>query len=253
MSVKPRHRLISIEQRINATDRRAPDHHHRNLQHPRGLDLGVGGRSAAVLGHDDLNAFLPHQLRLFTREEGATREDKPVLGQRHNVGRPINSANNIKVLRRGGERGELQAAMGQKNPAWHLAERSNGGLGIVSGDPPVAVLLFPGGPGERNQGNSSALASLGRVFRNAYSERMGSIDHRINPLREEKIVESIDPAKAADSERNWRLLGIFGATRERQYGGDIIAPRQAPRQQARLSGPSEDKNAHLVAPRTLGR
>jgi hypothetical protein len=253
MSVKPSHYLIHIEQRINAPDLRAPDHHDRNLQRPRGLDLGVGGPSATVLGNDDLNAFLPHQLRLITSEEGPSRQDKPVPGQGHNVGRPINGANDIAVLWRGCKRGELQTAMGQKSAARHLTERSDGGFGIISGNPPVAVLLFPGGPGERHKRNAGALAGADRILRNAYSEWMRGIDDCLNMLREEKIVEPVDPAKTTDAERNRRLSGVFGTARERQYGGDVIALRQTPRQQARLSGASEDKNAHLVAPRAPRR
>ena len=174
-------------------------------------------------------------------------------GQGHNVGRPINGANDIAVLRRGGERGELQTAMSQKNMPRRLTERSNRGFGIVSGNPAVAVLLLPCGPGERHQRNAGTSASADGVFRNAHGERMGGVDDCINTFRKEKIAKPVGPAKTADAARNRRLSGVFGTAREGQYRGDVIALRQTLRQQARLRGASKDENAHLAAPRVLRR
>jgi len=253
MSAKPRHHLINVSQLINAIDLRAPDHHNRNLEGVRGLDLSVGGLTAAILGNEDLNAFLPHQLHLITADEGTPREDKPVLWQDRNVSRAINCTNKVGMLRRGRKRGELQPAVGQKNTARYITQRSNSGFGIIRVDPPIAVLRFPGGPGEGNKRNAGALASAGGIFRNPFGERMCGVDHRINMLREEKSAQSVGPTKTADAVRNGRPLRVFGTACERQYRGDVIALRQTPRQYARLSRTSEDKNAHPVAPRALRR
>jgi hypothetical protein len=176
-----------------------------------------------------------------------------VSGQRHDVGWRINGANDVTVLWRGRKRGELQTAMGQKDTARRITERSNGGFDIFSGNPPIAVLPLPGGPGKRHQRNAGTFAGAGRMFRNARGERMGGIDHGIDSIREKKVAESIDPTKTTDAEWNRRLPRAFGTARKGKYGGDVSATCQALRQQACLSGASEDKNAHHVAPQAVRR
>lgn len=252
MSLDPRHHVCNIEQRVGAMLGRTPDHHNGNSQCACGFDLSIGRPATAVLGDDDVNAFLKHQPHVVTFGKRPARKNKPVPGQRRHVRGSVDRANDISMLRCLREGSELQPANGQKHPARRITERANGSLDVVSRNPLIAVPPLPSGPAEYSQRNPRPLAGAPRILRHPDGERMRGIDHGINALRQQKIAETIDPAKPADTKWNGRRRRVFGASRERQYRVDVAVLRETSRQLARLSRASEDKNPHLAAPRGFG-
>ena len=81
-------------------------------KHARRLDLGVGRAPAAVLGHQRLDALVPHQLEFVGEREGAAGENQPAVGKGVDLGRPVDRPHDIAMLRRAQRRRRAAAAPG---------------------------------------------------------------------------------------------------------------------------------------------
>jgi hypothetical protein len=253
MSAKPHHHRINVEQFGGAINPRAPYHHDGNFEIACGLDLCVGRRSATVLADNEVNALVAHELAFGPLGKRPARKNKAMPRQRQDVGWPIDGADNVGMLRRPRERRQLQPAVSQQDTSRTIAKSPNRRINVINLNPPIAALPLPSRPGESDERNVSASASAPRVFRNAHSERMRGIDHRIDVLRHEIMGQSIGPSKTANPEWDRRRHGVFSATGERQYRFDGDIRGEPPRQHAGLSGASEDKDAHLIFPRGAER
>lgn len=240
-----RQRRIDSVDRYHVGSGGARDNGNLDPQVARSLDLGVGGRPAAVLGNDGVDAMLLEQGDFVFEIEGATIED--VVDVRNGDLRRdrIDAADKIEMLRRRlGTAGFLPA--GCKKDATGRGSQSSDRLGNARRwNPHVARLWRPFGSLQGEDGNVSDTGRHGGICRNPGGKGMRRVDQQIKLPLPQKAAQALDAAETADANRNGLNGGIFRTAGEREQNLVPAARRKCLREFARLRGSTEDQNADL--------
>ena len=96
---------------------RPADHDHLDAKRPRRGDLAIGRLAAAVLGDDDIDAMVLEQRAFVRLAERPARQQIGRIGHRQRRLDRIDAADEIVMLRRGLEGGDLLPAERQEDPA----------------------------------------------------------------------------------------------------------------------------------------
>ena len=236
--------LVDVVQRLRFRRLRPPHDHHLDPEQARRLDLGIGRASAAVLGDEDLDLLVPHQREFVLERERPAREDQPAIGERARLGRRIDRPNDVAVLRRAGEGGELEPPLGQEHGLRRGAERVDRLLHRRDLVPAVAFLSGPWRAGEDDERRRGRAAGGKSVGRHARGEGMGRVDDDVDALGAKIGREALGTPEAADALRDRRRRRIGGRAGERQDGFEIRLAREAARQRARFRRSAEDEQAN---------
>lgn len=220
------------------------DHHHRNTELTRGLDLGVCRRPASVLADHDIDAVMLQQRQFIRERKWPALENNLRLRRQTFSIRRIDSAHQIAVLRRGRERRHLLAADGKKGALRLLAQRCSRRSHIRNDAPIVARLQLPFSPLQSQQRNVSDRGSFNGVARHLRRERMGCINHRTDALIHQPARQTIHTAEAADAAGCGGQQRLLRAARERIKGVETGIARKTLGQLKSFRRAAENENAH---------
>ncbi len=210
----------------------------------RGFDLGVGRRSAGILGDEYIDLLLREKRRFRLDVEGAATGQQFHIGRQRDVAGRIDRTRNVVMMRTAREGIKLQAAERQENTARVWPKRIGGGFGGRGGKPAVARLRLPGGTNDRDERDRKLFAGGDGVGRDLIGVGMRGVDHRFRCVLLQPCHETIRTAEAADPRGNglrFRLRGASG-----KGNGGIKAPvgRKPARQLRGFRGTPKDENAH---------
>ena len=153
-----------------------------------------------------------------------------MLGQQAQFGRLVDRAHQIEMLRRGGEGGELQSALGQEDAARRVAERGDRSLHVGDFRPLVAFARRPGGAGKHQQRNFGSLAGRAGMGRHLRGEGMGGVDNSVDFFlaQERRQVRRRRRNRQCGSE--WGRAGDFACARPATGWGSRrrVRPERAP-------------------------
>ena len=156
----------------------------------------------------------------------------------------LDRAHQIGVLRRRGERRQLESADRQEHVARRGSERRRGIRHRRNLDPAITRLGEPGRPAQPEQRQAETRAGGGGVARHDRSKRVSGIDRRRNPLLGEPAGQAFDAAKAADAGRQRRRARVAGAPGQGQDRVDIGSPGERRRQCGGFGRAAENEDAH---------
>lgn len=226
--------------------RRAIDYYHLNTKLAGRHDLGIGRRSAAVLGDDHIDAMRFQQGDFTFYIEGAAIENVLRMGDDKSGLDRIDAADKIEMLWcRLGAIGFLSAG-GQKHPTRSAAERSNGFRNGRNMRPAVASLRSPLGPPEAEGGKAETACCFAGALGNPRRKRMGGIDQQIEFAIAQIFRKAISTAKTSDPHWQGLKARLFGAAGKRQQRVVSLVTGQSPRKRACLGGSTEHQNADLA-------
>lgn len=217
-----------------------------DAEQTRGFDLRVGGRTAAILGHDRIDTMFLHQVDLTLEREGAAVEH--VFDIRHDQRRidGINAAHQIEVL--WGNLGMVRALPSgrQKDAARGGSKRSDGGRNIRHDMPVVAGFGHPFGPNKRDGAYAAAFGHSRRIGGDALGEGMRGVDQHVVASLRQEARQAFRTAEATDAHRD-RLFGwSLGAAGQRQQDVEVPSCGKSSGKVARLARATEDQNTGLV-------
>lgn len=235
-------RLDSVD-RLDDRGRGARDHHHLDAEQTGCLDLRIGGRTAAVLGDDDVDVVLPQQIAFpFQRERTPIKDIVDIIKRKRRFD-GIDTADEVVMLRCGFRMMGTLPARRQEDMAGGGTERFDGSRNAPYVPPAIAGHALPFGTAQSDRGNRGGLGRKSGIGRNALGEGVRSVDQQIISAGLQEIGESRSAAETADANRN-RLHGrFFGAAGKRQQNIAIVTRRQRLGQQPRLAGAAEDQDA----------
>ena len=222
---------------------RPAQHDHLDAESPRRGDLAVGGVAAAIFRDHGVDAMLNEQCLVISFAERSARND--IFRPRHIQRRMdrIDTAYQIKVLRRLRKRRDLLSPNAEKDATRLLAQHLNGFFGIGHLRPAVAG---DSGPWRSLQGQQRYADDLRRPCRiggNHRRIRMCGIDQIVYIFNAQIVRETVHTAEAAAAQRHRVLSG-----RERPAGkgerDEILgAAGQSFCQLPRFKSAAEDEDA----------
>ena len=211
-------------------------------------DLAIGRAAAAVLGDDDLDPVRDHQRALVGFAERPARGDVDDMRQRQRRIDRIDAADQIKMLRRFGERREFVAAerdeYAARRSARACAPRRAASSTSVQRSPATAT---QGGRRSATNGTSVLRAAAHGVGRNDAGIGMRGVDQRVDALADEIIGKPAAPPKPPTANRHGLRAPARGAAGERQRHVEIARPARRSASSARFRGAAENEDAWHAA------
>lgn len=174
-----------IEPGHNAVDRcsrgalrhRGPfDHDDRNAKLASGVDFGAGAAAAGIAGDEECDVLVAHQGKITIQGEWPTSNDDLGVRQGQIGTRFIDEAQQITVLRLGGERREMLAADSKEDGRRFIRESSDSVFEVGDSDPVVAIDGRPGGADESDQWRCGFGAGGDGILAHGIGEGVGRID-----------------------------------------------------------------------------
>jgi hypothetical protein len=220
----------------------ALDQDDRQLKRAGCGDLAVGGHTAAVLGHDDLDGICGKRLPLeFLSKRSARNNVSGVrdLQRRHHR---IDGANPVVMLRRLQERCEPLPANRDEDALWRRPERVDCSDDITHLHPAIPRLSGPRLSAQRDELHTGSTSRRPRVLRDLPGEGVGGINQTGDPFAREVADQPVHTSEPSDASRNGLSERRLRATCERKSHLHIGSSRQTLRQQAGFSGPSQDQD-----------
>jgi hypothetical protein len=240
---KPAQNLGNRFDRFPRGDKRPADHHYRQREVARRIDLGRGSVSAGIPCDNNVGMKILQHGPITRTVERPTRHDHLRIRQQQWIPRRINQPEQVNVLRVRNESLQMLPADAEEYTARRVTESLRRCRDIIHLDPAVASRALPSRPFQRQQRHSGGLASLDGVRAHLRRERMGRINNAVDILSTEIVRETSDAAKAADAPGNRRRQRISGAAGIGQHRIDTRIICQSCRQPVRIGGATEDQNA----------
>lgn len=243
---EPAHHIGNGFNFIPYGNRGPADHHHRQTEIARGLDLRGRGIAAGVSGHHDFDAVVLQQRVVTGAVERSARHDHLGAGQWQRAARRIDQPDQILMLRMSGELVEGLSPDPEKYPARRRAERFGRRREIVDLDPVIAGLALPCRTLKRQQRHGGDGARRDRVGAHLRGERVSGVDDTRDLLRSKVMLQAIDATEAAYTPRDRRRPRIFGAAGVGQYRIDAGIVRHSFRQPVGLGGATENQDTQSL-------
>ena len=175
------------------------DHHDRQAEAARRLDLGVGRGAARVLGDEDVDALAREEPLFRVGIEGTALMEEADARRKRHVARRIDGAREIVVLGRGGEGRKLEASGGQEHAPRRVAE---GGRRVLRPSRRRSSGRRARAPKRGRRSEPSGMPSSARrgdgVGRDVNRKRMCRVDYGLDLLLSEPGREAVRAAEAAD-------------------------------------------------------
>lgn len=218
----------------------------RDASRAGGGNFGIGCRAAGIFGDQNINVFGREQRGFLRFGKRPARQDQAVSGAGPvkvlQPGWRVNGADEVKMLGRMGEFGQIQPAMGEENALGSQrqgGDRSGNRINLL---PDIAALLFPSRTGQLNQRNLRCRTRERSVTRHLTGKRMGGIDNTGDVVRFEIGYQPFDTTKAAAAKRHGLARRLCAAS-ERQ--GRMKFALKRLRQRACLGGAAQNQNMAL--------
>ena len=210
---EPAHDFVHVPRNVSFGQMRPLDQDNRHTQLARGCELCARSIAARVFGNDMGDAMRAQQGQVAFDCERATRQQSLNLQQWQCSFRGIDEAQQVEVLRPGGEGCESLFANREEDPGGSLRQSRNGGLYIAHVSPVIAGFCDPrqafigdkrrSGLGARKDGMAAHLRRKG----------MRGVDDVRDLLSVEGADEPVDPAEATHARRQWLFNGHRRASR----------------------------------------
>ena len=238
---KQLHDLIERGGMRPAAMERPCDQDHRHTQRPRRHDLGITGLAARVLAHQPIDTLIAQDGKLAVNAEwAACGEDLHTVQGGWEIGR-IDHADDVVMLRFGGERNERLPADGEQDALGSLGQSRRGGFEIGDFCPAIAGDRLPGRPLKRDEGYAGGLGGGHSIGADAGSERMRGIDQDVDAKGAQMSSQPRRAAKAPDTHRDPWQPGRLGAASQRQDGIEPIVAGHLLGERAGLGGAAENE------------
>lgn len=246
--IEPGHRCVD---RCHAPTRRfgRPFEQQNPYSEPaRRGDLAIGRRTAAVFGDDDIDGVLAQQRTIGLFAERSASLNVSRLRHRESRFDWIHAANEVPVLRRLGEPGDLLAAKREKYIPWLMPQRAYRIARARHLGPRVTGNLPPGRTTQREQRRAGLRGCADRVCGDRRSVRMGRIDQCVDAMFTQIVRETVDSAESAPAHRYRLGQGRRGAAGERQCRRDVVTVRDPQGKLSRLrrAPENQDMSAHAT-------
>ena len=241
-----------IERSFNSFDRRqagclgALDHDHLDVELPRSFNLRIGGIATAILGDDHLDAMPTQHLQLILQPERPPAVDVTDIRRRQRRLDRIDAADPIVVMRRGIGIMSLLPPGCQEHPQGYWAKRRDRLWNTLHGKPIIASDRRPGQSAQGKGRNAALSHGLCGIGGDAGRERMGCVDHQIDPFITQIADKTLRAAEATTAHRDWLRSRISGSAGQRQDNVKIGAGGKRQRQRAGLRRAAQDQNASLA-------
>lgn len=240
--MKPGHHTLQIATDLPRGHRRAGDHHHLQPQLAGGVDLGLRARAACVFGDQNFGAVTAHQGQIIGQRKRASRHFDPRTGQREIGQRRIHDTQQEIMLRKRGERRQVQTPDSQKHPGGGALQRLNGALDIRNILPPIARLGLPGRAFKGAKRHGAQGCGLNRIGADLGGKGVRGIDNLPDVFRPQILGQPRHPAKAAHPNRDRLGARLIHAARIRQHRRQPLTG-QFTHQGAGLSRAAKNKSA----------
>ena len=245
--IEPGNRILNGIDSRRCRRRGPAQHDYADAKAARGSDFAVGRRTAAVLGHDNIDAVRLHQRAVLGFAEWAACGQVGRLRQGKRWLDAIDAADQVTMLWGAGKGRELVPADGNKNAARLLADGGRRFARIVDVNPAVAGNRKPRGPAQGDEPHLCLARSGDGILRNDRRVRMGGVDQSVDPVRGQIVSQTGGAAEAADPNRHsvFDRRGRSAGKRKRHIKS--VAPGEALAQDARFRRTAENKDAWHVA------
>ena len=241
--IEPRDRFVDSLDGRRLGRQRTAQHDDGDAERAGGGDLAIACRAAAVFGHYDVDSVIEEQHVVFRFAERPARSHIGDVGQRQRRIDRIDAADQIKVLRRIDERGELVAPKRNENAARPISQFADCLADIRRFIPAVATLEKPRRPAERDKSNAGCAGGGGGIGRHNLRIGMRCVDHRADALFDEIMCKPGGAAETAAANRYRERCRRHGSSGEREHNLKIGALGQTRGHAARFGGAAEDKDA----------
>lgn len=199
---KPREHILGATDLCPVWNGRAVYHQHRQTELPRGEQLGLGALTAGVLAHHHVDGMALHQAAVPSDREGTTIDDQAMMGQSGRAFRGVHEAQQIMVLRLGGEGFHMHPSQRQHDLAGRAVQRGDRPVNVGNTGPAVAGDRLPGWTGQRDMGDASQPGS----FHGMGAHRRGKGVCRVNQMGHACFTQIIgqprNTAEATDTDRH---------------------------------------------------
>jgi len=190
---------------------RAVYHQHRQAELSRGEQLGLSALPAGVLAHDQVDGMDLHQAAVPCDCEGTTIHDQALAGQSGRAFRSIDEAQQIMVLRLGGEGFHMHPSQREHDVAGWPAQRSDRTVNVWNMRPMVTGDRLPGRTGQRDMGDAGQPSSVHGMR----AHRRGKGVCRVNQMRHAMMAQIVgqsrNAAEASDTHRHRLSTGSLRA------------------------------------------
>ncbi len=202
------------QHRFNSGDRlhgggwSARDHHHLDTQPTGSLDLRISRRTAAVFGHQGVDAMIAKQRNFTINIVRAAVEDELNIGKDKRWLDRIDASHEVEVLGRDFGAMRFLATDRQEDPARRGAKPLNRFCNGRSMRPTIAWYSHPFRAAQRECGNADRRCGLTGVCGDAHGKGMRCVDQHVEATIKQKSSQAVGATKTADATRN-RLIGRF--------------------------------------------
>lgn len=209
---KPGHHIIDVADFVPGRQSGPVDHQDGHAKGAGGDQLGAGAFTAGVLRYNPLDPVgLQKRLICICIERATVENDRMIRQRRRGCGR-ISEAEQVVVLRLGGETRDLGSANGEEDVLGCPGQRRDGGVHVGHMGPAVALFGMPRRTGQRDQWNAGGLAGLNGVPAHLVGEGMRGVDQVRHSIVADIGGQPFDAAEPAGAHRDRLRPWCLGAT-----------------------------------------
>ncbi len=201
--MKPGHNLIQRPTQLARRDFRSRDQDDLQPQGPRSLQLCLGTTAPCVFGDQQIDAVFAHQRKVARKIERAACDHCMAVRQGQRRLRCVDQPRQKEMLIETGKLVQMLTPDRQKNASGRGAKRQSGFMQIKHLAPVIARLPNPRGTLKRAKVHAFGLGSGDRVPTYLRGERVRRVDDLPDILSPQICAQSINPAKAANTQRDW--------------------------------------------------
>ncbi len=239
--IDPRQDIAETVSGLRLWHGRPVDHDDGQAEHPCRIDLRTRACASRIFGDNQVDAVRAHQGEIAVQREGAAIDQQMMVRQRGQRFGRIDEAEQIMMLRLGGEGFNMHASERQHNAAGRPVERADGARNIGDMGPAVALPRLPFRAGEHEMGHPRLPRGDGGIGADNRGEGVGRVDEVGELFRLQISRQPLSTAKAADAHRHRLGTRVSGASGIAQHR-PLAAFGQSFRQRARLGGAAKDQD-----------
>lgn len=185
------------------------DHQDRQAQIPCGDQLGVGAVPASVLAHHQIDGVGLHQLAVACGGEWSAINDQAVMGQAGRLLWRIDEAQQIMMLRLGGEGSHMHPSQRQHDAAGLPRERRHCAVDVGNAGPAVTGDWLPRPTGQRHMGHPSQTGCFHGMDAHHRGKGVGRVNQMGHPMVAQIVRQPDHAAEPANAHWHQLSAGIF--------------------------------------------
>lgn len=219
------------------------NHDDRQGQIAGGVQLGAGTFATGVFGDDDFNVVEDHKVAVGRESERPSGDNRCDILKGQFAGL-VDEAQQVMMLRLGGERVEILATDGEENLGRRVGQGGDGGGDVGNVRPIVAVNRRPGRAVQGDERGFRGLTGGDGVVGHRGGKRVGCVDNMRDFSGLQVGDQAFDAAKPAGALGQGLRGGGVGAASV-GIGGVDLGIVQGLCQQVRLGRATKQKDAHF--------